>query len=91
MTTVQRKPVIVLILAALTFAIIMPPLAEYFARDPLEVSFAYPRSDRPQVNIENFIVITIFLVIVQFVTFFGAIIAGIAILKKQRWACHLAG
>lgn len=59
----------------------MPYLVEKLSRDPLEVAFRYPRIDPAADFFLNY-----FVFIIQGVTFVGAIVTDIALLKKHYWA-----
>jgi len=77
----SRRPITVTILSILTFAAVVPPFAEQFKRDPLEIAFVYP--PRPIIDVFSYLLIDIPLFLVS-------IIAGIGLIKRQRWAWFVA-
>jgi len=69
---------------------VVPPIFDYFERDPLEVRFVYPSPDRPQLDTTGFLALYLILVITQQISFVLAIILGFAVLKKQAWAWFMS-
>jgi hypothetical protein len=57
-----------------------------FAVNPNEVSFVYPRPDRPLLDVATYLVLGASILLSQVVLFIFSIIIGIGILQKQRWA-----
>jgi uncharacterized membrane protein YedE/YeeE len=74
------------LLSILTFLVLSPALVAYFSRDPLEVSFAYPRPDRPKLELVTIFGLQAILFGTQLGSFVISIMTAVAIFKKQRWA-----
>ncbi|HJS82913.1 MAG TPA: hypothetical protein VJ742_08790 [Nitrososphaera sp.] len=79
----MKRPVAILVLAALTFLIVWPPMTEQILQnDQLEVAFRYPSSNlRPAPIIDE----TPYFfagIILQFI----AIVSSTALLQRQKWA-----
>lgn len=86
----MHRPIALLILSALTFSITIAFIVVFFMRNPLEVSFAYPGSGRLISDYETIFFLTYAVSIAQASSFVGAIVTGIGLLKKQRWAWYFA-
>jgi hypothetical protein len=68
----------------------MPFLYEQFVRDPLEVAFVYPHPDRSSLDAASRLTLVMSVTFIEIVSFVICIIAGIGILKKERWAWFVA-